>query len=279
VDKSFQGLVLSLIIHALLLWWLVKHPMPSLIERETPTEITLVEKTRRGGSFAPNLNLTPPKEDLSKLLKEQVKMLSDTTRRVKQEMVARQGTVNRNSKLRNDPSPKDMQQMAGKQGQHSGERGELNPEGNNAMKTIMIGGSSINQYIPGIQQGYFTALNQDQFTYYVFFNRVNEQMGQRWVSLLREYAQSLSEGELRKLSSQNRTTVVEIILTKAGEFVRSIIHSTSQYKALDHAAADAFMIASPFLNPPQGMVESDGYIHLRYAMTIYFKPTFGPGPQ
>ncbi len=280
VDKSFQGLVLSLIIHGLLVWLLLVHPMPPLLGPDKPTEITLIEKDKdknHHGQIAPNLQL--PKEDLSKTVKDQVKMLADTTRRVKREMVARQAEITRNSKPRNAPSPDDVYQVKGSQ-----DRGEINPQmnatqGNNAMKNVMIGGSSINQYIPGIQQGYFTALNQDQFTYYVFFNRVNEQMGQRWVSLIRNYAQGLSDTDLKGLASKNRTTVIEVLLTRGGEFVRSMIHVSSESKPLDQAAASAFLSAAPFLNPPQGMIERDGFIHLRYAMTIYFKPSFGPGVE
>lgn len=279
VDKSFQGLVLSLIIHGLLVYWLLVHPMPGVLMPEKPTEITLIEKDKKNqhGQIMPNLQL--PKEDLAQKVKDQVKILSDATRRVKQEMVARQAEITRNSKLRGEPSPKDEVQLPGKQGTNSNERGELNPQANNAIKNVMMGGSSINQYIPGVQQGYFTALNQDQFTYYVFFNRVNEQMGQRWVSLIRNYAQGLSEGDLKRLASKNRTTVIEVLLTQGGEFVRSMVHASSESKPLDQAASDAFLAAAPFLNPPHGMVEKDGFIHLRYAMTIYFRPTFGPGVE
>ncbi|HMN69310.1 MAG TPA: TonB C-terminal domain-containing protein, partial [Bdellovibrionales bacterium] len=87
----------------------------------------------------------------------------------------------------------------------------------------------------------------------------------------------LSRQELESLSRKNRQTVVEIVLSRTGEFTGSLVHGTSGDGELDQTSVESFKRAAPFLNPPQGMVESDGRIRLKYAFHLRFRPpSFGP---
>ena len=65
-------------------------------------------------------------------------------------------------------------------------------------------------------------------------------------------------------SSQDRITRVLITLDRNGTLVSIKIIGESGIGELDAAAVDAFRSASPFPHPPQGMIETDGNIHIRW---------------
>lgn len=142
---------------------------------------------------------------------------------------------------------------------------------------VAIGTSTSAEYIPGIKEGSMTFLNSDQFTYYSFFSRVNEQVRNRWVTRMRTAMSSFSEEERNRLAKQNRTTLIEVVLSQKGDYVRHTIHQSASNLELDRAVYEAFRMAAPFLNPPRGLVESDGFIHLFAQFQLIFHPTFGPG--
>jgi protein TonB len=200
---------------------------------------------------------------------------------VKKEMAARESgpTKNRSLQLNPRPTAPIPVRAAGRRAQQlKGEGpGLANPMGGPQLRQVAIGGSTIAEHIPGVDEGAFTALNTDQLTYYAFFARVNEQVRNRWVAMIRSYMGSLSEQDLAHLSRSDRQTVIEIVLSKTGEYIRGLLHSSSSVKPLDSAAIEAFRAAAPFLNPPQGLVEADGFIHLRYVFMVRFRPYFGPG--
>src|SRR5262245_30039466 len=93
VDKSFQGLVVSLIIHGLLLWLLITHPMPPLVRPEAPTEITLIEKDKKKARY---FVTETEKEESKEDLKDMADQLSALTKRVKKQMVARENGPTQN---------------------------------------------------------------------------------------------------------------------------------------------------------------------------------------
>lgn len=88
---------------------------------------------------------------------------------------------------------------------------------------------------------------------------------------------SFSEEERNRLAKQNRTTLIEVVLSQKGDYVRHTIHQSASNLELDRAVYEAFRMAAPFLNPPRGLVESDGFIHLFAQFQLIFHPTFGPG--
>lgn len=273
VDKSFEGLVISLIVHGLLLWLLLTFKAPAVIPQGEPTEVTFIEK-KKGKHFVTE---TEKNQEIFDKLKDTADTFSALTKRVKKQMVARESGPTRNSKFDLRPTPLDHIETPGMQAPRGDGPGVANPLGGNALRQVAIGGSTISEHIPGIDEGAFTALNTDQLTYYTFFARVNEQVRNRWVGMIRNYMASLSQEQLQSLSRTDRQSVVEIVLSKSGEFIRALLHTSSSVKPLDLAATESFRMAAPFLNPPQGLVEADGFIHLRYVFMVRFKPHFGPG--
>ena len=253
-------------------------PPSSLTPVEAPTEITFIDKRKEAKGkkyFAPETQ-TRTQDDIYERLKQEVNNLSLLTKRVKKQLIARNSGPNRNSQLNLKPAPIDSASQQSEPQRPPGEEAIAKPLEVQLSK-VAIGGSSTRNYIPGVEQGAFTALNTDQLTYYAFFSRVNEQMGNRWVDLIRQYMNSLSHEQLAHLAKSDRVTIAEIILSRSGEFVRAILHSSSSIKPLDHAAVEAFRRAAPFLNPPKELIEADGFIHMRYHFILVLRPTFGPG--
>jgi TonB family protein len=278
VDRSFQGLVLSLCFHAFLVWLILHSKAENFVSHNEPTEVTFIEKDQTKTKAKTFVMETEKKEpDLRTKLDDTAEFLSAFTKRVKKQIVARNTGETRNQKPQK-ANKGDSQGIAGMQARGEGDDGFLRPgSGGTAMRQVVIGPSSIGERITGVEEGDFTALNTDQFTYYSFFARINEQVRNRWVAYVRQYIDGLGQKELEYLSRQDRQTVVEIILAPGGEFASSVLHNSSGDSRLDQTTVEAFRAAAPFLNPPKGMIEADGNIHLRYGFHIRFRPPgFGP---
>jgi TonB family protein len=278
VDKSFEGLLISGILHAVLVWILIFAKFPAYVPaHQDATEVTLIERSNEKSKVM--VTETTTKEPELKDLKDTADYLSQFTKRVKKQLRARQDGPTVNSL----PQPSVANQAAKVGGQATKPRTEEGiglprQNGGQAMRTVAIGSSSIAEYIPGVEEGAFTALNTDQFTYYTFFQRMNEQVRNRWVGMIRNYVNSLSTGDLQTLARQERQTLIEIVLEQDGQFRNAVLHTSSGARRLDQIPAEAFEAAAPFPNPPHGMVEPDGLIHLKYAFVLQFRaPSFGPG--
>jgi len=269
VDRSFEGLIFSLIIHALLVWALWLAPKVDLTPAPSPTEIVLVETaTKKSKSFV----METERQESLRELKDSADLLSQFTKRVKKQMKARESGPTVNAGFE-PPTPQPQAQV---QPPEPGGIGAQSP----AMRHLAIGRSTIGEHIPGVEEGAFTALNTDQFTYYSFFARIGEQIRNRWVANVREYVSRLSQAERETLSKSDRNTVIEIVLNPQGHYTRSLIHQTSGDRRLDQTTLQAFQDAAPFLNPPRGLIEADGFIHLKYAFVVRFRPpSFGPDLQ
>ena len=134
--------------------------------------------------------------------------------------------------------------------------------------------STISDYIPQVKVGGFTALNTDQFIYYTFYSRINEQIRNRWISNIQNIIYQTPQNVMNQWSAMPQVTQLEVLLDPKGHFVRAILYRHAQSKNLDEAAVSAFRRASPFNNPPSELVKSDGYIHLYYIFHLEFRPRF-----
>jgi len=275
VDRSFQGLVLSLCFHAVLVWILLHGKFDLPVSQNDTTEVVIIE---RDNSQKPRKILIDPdnkKPDPVRDLKEEADFLSQFTQRVKKRLAVRELGPSQNAQPQARPKG-DPEGIAGTERRGQGD-GFLAPGGGQALRTMAMGRSSLSQLVPGVEEGSFTALNTDQLEFYAFYARSNEQIRNRWVTLIREHLDQVSARDMEVLARRNRSTQVEILLTPSGEFARSIVHSSSGDKGLDQAAVESFRIAAPFPNPPREMVKADGYIHLHYVFTLYLRPpNFGP---
>ncbi|MBL7672198.1 MAG: TonB C-terminal domain-containing protein [Bdellovibrionaceae bacterium] len=133
-----------------------------------------------------------------------------------------------------------------------------------------LGASSVGEDLPtDVSIGSFTALNTDRFTFYSFYARIEELVRFRWETKVKEAIESFNQPFLvNVVLKKNWVTKVEFLLTPHGEIHQAkVIHESGVVK-FDQATVWAFRDARIFPNPPQEMIEDDGFIHLNYSFTV-----------
>jgi protein TonB len=124
-------------------------------------------------------------------------------------------------------------------------------------------------FLPGVETGSHTLLNTREFIYYSYFSRMKEQIHWRWSQYLQTElpltAFTLNHGNRQKIFS----TSLYVYLSIDGEIQDMRVVKSSGEDNIDSAALHAFLSAAPFPNPPTGLVEEDGYIHIKQSFHLY----------
>lgn len=143
--------------------------------------------------------------------------------------------------------------------------GQAGVEGSNGTGDI----SRSNDYVKDVDQGLETLLNTREFKYYSYYNRIRRQLAQHWEGRVREKLSKMYK-EKRGPANMNedRITKVIVILNQKGTLVSVKVLSDSGLRDLDDAAIEAFRAAAPFPNPPNGIVESDGTVKIRWDFVL-----------
>lgn len=286
-DKYFQAFSLSLLLH-IGLFGFYNYFLPAVSQWETstvPVEIVFEEKTpKKGGKDNPQIVADPEISDkILEKVKKQAQFLSLLNRRVKEQMVSR----NKGDQNINNPNinhrPSDMTALKLK-----GKPLALTPDGSVSVfsppreerlgKSLVLGQSMTRDHIPNVKQGGFTALNTDQFTFYTFFSRINEQIYPRWVRNLRQVAHQTPVHYIRQAQKSEWVTELVLVFDREGHFVNYEITRSSGLDRLDLAAVEAFRDAAPFLNPPEDMIERDGKFRLVYSFYLILQPSLLASP-
>jgi TonB family protein len=231
--------------------------------------------------FVPDYSNEEEKLDL---LKKAVNRLSRVTRRVKEEVQARQGSTTQNSQPMKAPNLREkiLNDLKSQNNNKPLENTIDDPNAPSINKRMQdrvasntqLSDSTISNYIPDVRSGGFSSLNSDQFVFYTFYARINEQVRNRWINNIRHFLNVTPQTEINRLASRPQNSQLEIILAPNGQFIKAIIHQKSENRLLDESAIASFRQASPLNNPPEEMIEEDGYIHLRYIFTLHFRPSY-----
>ncbi len=129
--------------------------------------------------------------------------------------------------------------------------------------------SQSNDYIKDVEAGLETVLNTREFKYYSYYNRIRRQLSQHWEGRVREKLSKLfKDGRAPAATSQDRITKLMIVLNEKGTLVRVQLLGDSGIRDLDDAAIEAFRAAAPFPNPPNGIVEEDGTVKIRWDFVL-----------
>lgn len=132
-----------------------------------------------------------------------------------------------------------------------------------------VDASQTNDYIKDVEVGLETVLNTREFKYYSYYNRIRRQLSQHWEGRVRDKLSRLfREGRAPAATNQDRITKLVITLNEKGTLVRIQVLSDSGIRDLDDAAIEAFRAAAPFPNPPQGIVEQDGTVKIRWDFVL-----------
>jgi TonB family protein len=209
--------------------------------------------------------------------------LSNERQRVRKEMRAAQNgmTANRSENATNKPQTEELRRKSENPSHQKLQRGQGLQAYQPQLRPILPppssefreqGFSTVGEALPNdMEIGSFTSLNTDRYLYYSFFARIEEQIRFRWESRIRAAIMRLTGQSLRGSNTAWQTNL-EIYLKRNGEFDSAHLMKGSGISSFDSAASQAFREARMFPNPPQEMVESDGFIHLRYSFMVRYDP-------
>jgi TonB family protein len=124
--------------------------------------------------------------------------------------------------------------------------------------------SQTNDYLKDVDKGAETLLSTREFVYYSFYARIRRQLNQHWGGKVREKLTKIFREGRTIASTDDKITKVLITLNRRGDLVRVQVLNDSGIRDLDEAAVEAFKEAAPFPNPPDGIVEPDGTIKIRW---------------
>ncbi|MFS4459609.1 energy transducer TonB [Bdellovibrio sp. HCB2-146] len=278
-----RAILFSFGFHILLLTAVVLlAPILAAPPKEAPIEIALVQPTApvkklknkqdyTVNPMAPDHLKAPDDETLAKLL-------SKERQRVKQEMVAPQFGKNEN-RSNQTARPSDVQKKVGKNGQQQTAKSEdgykaFNP-GEELQDTSKFneGVSTFSGRVANdVRTGMFTALNADRHLYYSFYSRLYDLVSYRYDKTTDQAYRSLDPSKFMDYVNRRFITEVEFLLDSDGVLQKAILMKASGLPVFDNAAILAFQQARVFPNPPQEMIEDDGYIHLRFSFEVRLAP-------
>ena len=121
-------------------------------------------------------------------------------------------------------------------------------------------------HIKGVARGLETRLSSRQFVYYSYYNRIREQVNQYWRPNIRQKIQDLALAN--KYIHSDHVTRLKITLNSKGYLIHIKVLKESGLEEIDSVALQAFEEASPFPNPPKGLIQKDGTIHIHWSFIL-----------
>lgn len=133
-------------------------------------------------------------------------------------------------------------------------------------------------YLPNVKAGHDTILNTAEFVYYSFYRRVEESIVPVWNTRINEFLTEAASSTNRVVIKKGEyITDVEAVLDRLGEIRTVKIIRSSGIQGIDNAPGLAFMDASPFVNPPQGMIGPDGLVRMKWRFVVSLVDQFNFG--
>lgn len=126
--------------------------------------------------------------------------------------------------------------------------------------------SSTDDYLDDIAIGANTLLNAQEFKYYGFYERIRERITSRWQDRLQREFDKLSQSHPGLQGEM--ITKLRVILNERGEIERLMYLGKSGIDEFDTAAREAFYAAQPFPNPPQGMINEQKLVSIRWDFVV-----------
>jgi TonB family protein len=124
------------------------------------------------------------------------------------------------------------------------------------------------EYITGLKEGETSALNTKESIFFSYFDRVRRQLDSAWEPILRENIAHIFKVGRRLASNTDYSTEVLITLNARGEIKNVQIIEESGTHDLDQAALDALNKAGPYPNPPKGLVDATGMVHMHWNFVL-----------
>lgn len=128
-------------------------------------------------------------------------------------------------------------------------------------------GQSID-YIKDLDPGTETLLSTKEFKFYTYFARIRRQLNQEWGGRVRGKIKKMYQQGRKIAATDDKVTKLLITLDKTGHLLKAQVIGDSGIRDLDEAAVEAFRAAAPFPAPPDGMVDPDGQVKIRWDFVL-----------
>lgn len=129
-------------------------------------------------------------------------------------------------------------------------------------------GSSPQDYVKGVTESERTLLNTKEYVFFGYYQRIRQRLEQAWGPMLKERINKIYRSGRRLASDMDHTTRVLVTLNSNGAVVRVQVLEESGTRDLDDAAIQAFNKAGPFPNPPRGILDSAGNVHIPWNFVL-----------
>ena len=133
-----------------------------------------------------------------------------------------------------------------------------------AGRSVRSGDEGANQYIRDktVPEGAEDMLNAQESVYYSFYSRLYESVAPVWQSRIREIMPN------RKLGEGEYMTVVDIVMDQDGHIVDIQHTQNSNVPEFDKAVDFAWRRIGRFPNPPEGLLDPQGLVHIGWTFTV-----------
>lgn len=129
----------------------------------------------------------------------------------------------------------------------------------------IAGGGSVD-HLDDVKNGDETALSSKRWVFASFFNRLKRQVAQNWDPAT-VWRRVDPQGTV--YGFKTRVTEVRVSLAPNGTLQKIVVTTPSGVQELDDEAVKSFHASTPFVNPPDGLVQKDGMI--TFAFSFYFE--------
>ena len=119
-------------------------------------------------------------------------------------------------------------------------------------------------YVKGLKESENTALNTKEYVYFGYFQRIRAALDQAWKPILKAKLIKIYRSGRSLANEMDYITKTLVTLNKEGRVVRVQVVEESGKHDLDETAVKAFNEAGPFPNPPNGIIDRDGFIQVRW---------------
>lgn len=259
------GLVVSLLVHALVVW---KMPAYFLMQSPEKKKETLIEVEQFTDKNLP-ITRSSKLKDQEKTDKE-ARFGAEFKNRVKEETRApRVGQFQENMRL---------------PGEQTGEEPEKNgetPVPRLGMRDLLPPSisASPNAVPRDVRMGRETLLNTDPVKFAGFFNRIAEEIYDPWIRLVRGALEDMKKEKAGYgITDGVYITKVGVWMNRRGEVTKIQVIQDSGYSLFDEAAKQAFWEREPFPHPPEQLFDKEDPIRLAYEFHVTLGGSFSVKP-
>lgn len=131
--------------------------------------------------------------------------------------------------------------------------------------------SANDDFIEGAEIGPRTILNTQEYKYHNFYQRIKDQLVERWRPKVRKEIDKIQRAakldKSKELSIGAKITRLEVKMNATGDIISITILKSSGVPEFDRVAEEAFREAAPFAHAPKDLIKNGEFI-IRWDFTV-----------